>query len=59
MFQLQLVGRTALESTVKLLLIVEIDRVQQKREIISGGIKQGINDSEKVQGRKKGQFDKL
>lgn len=55
----QLVARTALESTIKLLLIVELDRVQQEREIIAGRIKQGINDSPKVQGRKKGQLDKL
>lgn len=57
--QQQLVAKTALESTIKLLLIVELDRVQQEREIIAQRIKQGINDSEKVQGRKKGQLDKL
>lgn len=55
----QLVARTALESTIKLLLIVELDRVQQEREIIAERIKQGIQASEKVQGRKKGQLDKL
>jgi DNA invertase Pin-like site-specific DNA recombinase len=41
------------------LLIVELDRVQQEREIIARRIKQGINDSDKIQGRKKGQLDKL
>ena len=37
-----LVTKTALESTIKLLLIVELDRVQQEREIIVKRIKQGI-----------------
>lgn len=54
-----LVVKTALESTIKLLLIVELDRVQQEREIISQRIKQGIEASDKVQGRKIGQLDKL
>lgn len=57
--QQQLVARTALESTIKLLLIVELDRVQQEREIIAMRIKQGIQASENIQGRKKGQLDKL
>jgi len=57
--QQQLVAKTALEGTIKLLLIVELDRVQQEREIIARRIKQGINDSDKIQGRKKGQLDKL
>lgn len=57
--QQQLVAKTALESTIKLLLIVELDRVQQEREIISKRIKQGIEASEKVQGRNKGQLDKM
>lgn len=55
----QLVAKTALESTIKLLLIVELDRVQQEREIIAARIKQGIDSSEKTQGRKKGQLDKM
>ena len=55
----QLVTRTALESTIKLLLIVELDRVQQEREIISKRIKQGIAASSKPSGRKKGQLDKM
>lgn len=55
----QLVAKTALESTIKLLLIVELDRVQQEREIIAQRIRDGIKESEKVQGRKKGQLDKL
>lgn len=55
----QLVTRTALESTIKLLLIVELDRVQQEREIIVKRIKQGIKASNKKQGRKVGQLDKI
>lgn len=54
-----LVTKTALESTIKLLLIVELDRVQQEREIIAKRIKQGIQASDKKQGRKKGQLDKI
>lgn len=54
-----LVTKTALESTIKLLLIVELDRVQQEREIIVKRIKQGIEASSKVQGRKLGQLDKM
>lgn len=55
----KLVARTALESTIKLLLIVELDRVQQEREIIAKRIKDGIKASDKKQGRKQGQLDKL
>ncbi len=44
--QQQLVAKTALESTIKLLLIVELDRVQQEREIIVKRIKQGIQASD-------------
>ena len=55
----QLVTKTALESTIKLLLIVELDRVQQEREIIVKRIKQGIEASSKKQGRKVGQLDKM
>lgn len=54
-----LVTKTALESTIKLLLIVELDRVQQEREIIVKRIKQGIQASDKKQGRKPGQLDKM
>ena len=39
-----LVTKTALDSTIKLLLIVELDRVQQEREIIVKRIKQGKLD---------------
>lgn len=50
--QQQLVAKTALESTIKLLLIVELDRVQQEREIIVKRIKQGIEASDKNKGLK-------
>lgn len=54
-----LVAKTALEGTIKLLLIVELDRVQKERETIVARIKQGIQASKKVQGRRKGQLDKM
>lgn len=55
----ELVARTALESTIKLLLIVELDRVQKEREIIVERIKQGIAASPKKSGRKPGTLDKM
>ena len=54
-----LVTKTALESNIKLLLIVELDRVQQEREIIVKRIKQGIEASDKKSGRKQGKLDKM
>ena len=54
-----LVTKTALEGTIKLLLIVELDRVEQERKIIIKRIKQGIEASQKKQGRKVGQLDKI
>ncbi|HII4486073.1 recombinase family protein (plasmid) [Clostridium perfringens] len=54
-----LITKTALESTIKLLLIVELDRVQKEREIIVKRIKQGIQASNKVSGRSEGQLDKM
>lgn len=54
-----LVTKTALESTIKLLLIVELDRVQKEREIIVKRIKQGIQASEKKSGRKANTLDKM
>lgn len=54
-----IVTKTALEGIVKLLLIVELDRVEKEREIIVKRIKDGIQASGKVQGRKKGQLDKM
>lgn len=54
-----LVAKTALESTVKLLLIVELDRVEQERETLVKRIKDGIAASDKAQGRTLGQLDKM
>lgn len=54
-----LVAKTALESTIKLLLIVELDRVQKEREIIVKRIIQGIQASDKKSGRKFNSLDKM
>lgn len=54
-----LVAKTSLESTVKLLLIVELDRVEQERRILIKRITDGIAASEKKSGRKTGTLDKL
>lgn len=57
--QQNIVARTSLESTVKLLIIVELDRVEQERLILINRIKNGIAASEKQQGRKQGTLDKM
>lgn len=57
--QQNIVARTSLESTVKLLIIVELDRVEQERLILINRIKNGISASDKQQGRKPGQLDKM
>lgn len=54
-----LVARTSLESTVKLLLIVELDRAEQERAITVQRIKDGIEASNKKSGRPKGKLDKM
>ena len=54
-----LVTKTALEGTIKLLLIVELDRVEQERLIFIQRVKDGIKASKKNQGRKFGQLDKM
>lgn len=54
-----LVAKTALESTIKLLLIVELDRVEKEREIIVQRIKQGIAASPNKSGRRPGTLDKM
>lgn len=54
-----LVAKTSLESTVKLLLIVELDRVEQERLIINNRIKDGIAASTKKSGRPIGKLDKM
>ena len=55
----ELVTRTALEGTIKLLLIVELDRVEKERETIVRRIKQGLEATDKVPGRKPGTAEKL
>ena len=57
--QQNIVARTSLESTVKLLIIVELDRVEQERLILINRIKNGISASDKQQGRKPGTLDKM
>ena len=54
-----LVAKTSLESTVKLLLIVELDRVEQERLTFIKRVKDGIAASEKKSGRKAGTLDKM
>ena len=51
--------KLTLENTVKLLLIVELDRVEQERKILIKRTKDGIKASDKKQGRKTGNVDKL
>lgn len=57
--QQNLVAKTALENTVKLLIIVELDRVEQERTILISRIKQGQDASEKRPGRKQGDLIKM
>ncbi len=54
-----LIIRKTIENVIELLLLVELDRVEKEREITVRRIKQGIEASEKKQGRKPGQTDKL
>lgn len=54
-----LVVKTALESVIKLLLIVELDRVEQERKTLIKRIKDGIAASEKKSGRPEGKLDKM
>jgi DNA invertase Pin-like site-specific DNA recombinase len=53
------IPRTVLKHTIELLLKVELDRVEKEREIIVKRIKQGIEASEKVGGRRRGSLAKL
>jgi DNA invertase Pin-like site-specific DNA recombinase len=55
-----LVAKTALEGTIKLLLIVELDRVQKEREIIVQRIKDGLEaKGNPKSGRKPNTMDKM
>lgn len=54
-----LVIRTSLESMVRLLLIVELDRVEKERLTLIKRTKDGISASEKKSGRPVGSVDKF
>lgn len=54
-----LVAKTALESTVKLLLIVELDRVEKERLILIKRTMDGLNATDKKSGREVGHLDKM
>ena len=54
-----LVARTSLESTVKLSLIAELDRVEQERKITVQRMKEGIEASSKRSGRATEKLDKM
>lgn len=56
---MDLVTKTALESTIKLLLIVELDRTERERLTTVKRIKDGIKASPKKSGRPVGHLDKL
>lgn len=57
--QQDIVAKTSLESTVKLLLIVELARAEQERKTISQRTKDGMAASPNKAGRKPGQLDKM
>ena len=57
--QQNLVAKTSLENTVKLLLIVELDRAEQERKTTVQRIKDGIKASDKKSGRPVGKLDKI
>lgn len=54
-----LVAKTSLESTIKLLLIVELDRVEQERLTLIKRITDGQKSSDKKCGRPTGTLDKM
>lgn len=54
-----LVAKTAMQGIIKLLLFVELDRIEQERLKIVKQIKQGIEASEKQSGRAKNTVDKM
>ena len=54
-----IITKTAMEGTIKIMLIVELDRAEQQRRYISKAIKDGIEASDKRSGRKKGSLDKM
>ena len=54
-----LIAKTSLESTVKLLLLVELDRAETERITTAQRIKDGIAASDKKSGRPVGKLDKM
>ena len=54
-----LIAKTSLESTVKLLLLVELDRAETERTTTAQRIKDGIAASDKKSGRPVGKLDKM
>ena len=54
-----LIAKTSLESTVKLLILVELDRVEQERKTLIQRTKDGIKASNKKSGRPTGKLDKI
>lgn len=54
-----LVTKTAMESVIKLLIIVELDRAEKQRLYISQSIRDGIKASKLKSGRKLGEMSKL
>ena len=57
--QQDIVTKTALEGTIKLLIIVELDRAEKQRLYISKAISDGIAASNKKSGRAEGKLDKM
>ena len=57
--QQDLIARVSMESTIKLLLLVELQRTAREREITIKRIKDGIAASEKKSGKAKGSLDKM
>jgi DNA invertase Pin-like site-specific DNA recombinase len=56
---METIVKTTLEFTVKLLITVELDRVEKERTTFIKRIKDGIQASEKKSGRKEGNLDKM
>lgn len=55
----KLIAKVSMESMIKLLLLVEFDRAEQERKTLIQRTRDGIAASNKKQGRKKGQLDKM
>lgn len=57
--QQDLIAKVSIEHTVKLLLLVELDRAEKERLILSQRTKDGMKASPNKAGRKVGQLDKM